>query len=66
MMMGGQHQLLLSQLFSVVTHSKSNPTVGGTIGRRENSKKLHRNIKNNNAPTLGTAKNTPTLFVNAP
>ena len=40
--------------------------MGGTTGIRQKLKKLHRNIKNNNAQNLGTSKNTPKRFVNAP
>ena len=54
------------QLLFVVTHRKSNPIAGGTTGRKKNPKKLHRNTKKSDAPTLGIAKNTPQLFVYAP
>ena len=64
--MGGQQQLILPQILFVVAHSESNTTMGGTTGIRNKSKDLHRYTKNNDAPTLGTAKNAPTLFVNEP
>ena len=65
MMLGGHKQLSMTQLLFVVPHSKSNPTKGGTtvIKKTEN---LHRNIKNTDAPTLGTVKNTHTIFADEP
>ena len=44
---------------------KVKPNHGQYSRHKKKLKNLHRNIKNNNAPTSGTDKNTPTFFVNS-